>query len=177
MSSGPPPGRKFYTGFPVLAIYNTATPPAIQSVIRWHEEDNQPEPADWWPEKVLACPDITTKDGKDTSYVLGWRIRGEIRYQVWPEGYCTVNRVTVGLQVTEYEMNEIRDAELRGWHLQYYPHAELFGGVYDATRDIIVEANEAHRTKAQDRATAVFRFRYRSLVSTAANLWTYCDHL
>ena len=173
-----PPARKFYTGFPVLAIWDsTLTPPGLLAVIRWHEEDNQPEPADWWPVKELDVPTITTAGGKRVEYIRGYRVTGEVRYQVWPEDGCTQPRVTVGLQVTEYEMNFIRDAETRGWHLQYFPHGENYDGVYDVNRDIVVLTNEAHRKSAQDRAFGTFRFEYVSLVKTSANIWTYLDHL
>lgn len=178
MALTPPPARKFYTGFPVLAIWDsTLTPPGLKAVIRWHEEDNQPSPCAWWPAKEWDVPLITTGGGKRIEYIRGYRVTGEVQYQVWPEGYCTQSRSTVGLQVTEYEMNFIRDAETRGWHLQYFPHGENYDGVYDVNRDVIVHTNEAKAARAQDRRAATFRFEYVNLIKTSANIWAYLDHL
>ena len=169
--------RAFYTSMPLVLIWNTDETPALQSIIRFSEPDNQP-PVKFHPTPEYQVPDIHDADGLITEYLLGYRVAGQVNFEVWPTEYCTEHRGLSALQVTEVEIAQILDAKMKGWHVQFYQHADQCTGVYDAMRDVkVVECYADRAGLAQYPCAGVFSFIFINLIKTSQDIWTYLASL
>ena len=162
---------------PKVQIWDTSSAPALQTVMNFSELDNQPQ-VRFRPVPVYQCNPVVDTDGLLVDYLIGYRPSGRVDFQVWPFDHCVENRQPPAKQITEYEIAQILDAKLRGWHIQFWPHADLCLGAYDAKRDIRVIDCYADRTgEKQYPCAGVLEFECVNLISTSADVWAYLASL
>ena len=166
--------RNFFTDMPVIQLWNSPTGSMI-STINFSEEDNQPV-IKWRPERITQVPSILLNDGSIASYPLGYRITGSVSFQIWQDEYLKHRRSwNVKPQVTEYELELIRWADVYDFPILFFPHGSRAGSVYDDYRRVEVLVCSAERPDlAQDRVSGVFQFQYLKLTPLFSG---YSDNL
>jgi hypothetical protein len=152
--------RRFYTGMPVIMIYENAV---LKYTLRFSELDNQPEVRTTREPYSLAPPTLTA-NGELVPHDFGCYLRHRVSCQVWPEDSCYDG---VGLKVTEREVGLLWWARQNAATVQtlFYPHSELAGlgsSEFDPDYSVLVLAADLTRPGlAQDRVAGEFEFLSR----------------
>ena len=172
--------RQFFTGPALVLLWDTTSTPVLRGSFPFSEAGNQPDPRIHGV-PVNQCADVVDTSGKQTEYVLGVRVQGQISFLVLPDRWVHGGHNSLSpMEVTEEEIGRILAAKAAGWHIQVIAHREMLGSgtTIDSKFDVLVsQCFVEHQGVAQYPRDGILAFSSVAVYKTAEDIAKYVTPL